>query len=171
MYIKVDYNNCLTNFSCSIRKYFGLEVRHKTIKVVDELLNEKQPKNVVVILFDGMGSLIIGEILKNDDFFIKNKIGNITSVFPSTTTAATTSFLTGLNPNEHGWLRWNMYIKPLDKTMTLFTGEEKVSKLKCDEFKEYLNTVCIPYKYPIDIVSEKEERYAIDTVSIRYAYN
>ena len=41
MYIKVDYNNCLTNFSCSIRKYFGLEVRHKTIKLVDELLNEK----------------------------------------------------------------------------------------------------------------------------------
>ena len=101
MHVKNNYNECITNLACSIRKYFGLEVRHKTIKFVDELLNEKQPKNVVVILFDGMGSLIIGEILKNDDFFIKNKIGNITSVFPSTTTAATTSFLTGLNPNEH----------------------------------------------------------------------
>ena len=149
MYIKVDYNNCLTNLSCSIRKYFGLEVRHKTIKLVDELLNEKQPKNVVVILFDGMGSLIIDEILKNNDFFIKNRIGNITSVFPSTTTAATTSFLTGLNPNEHGWLGWNMYIKPLDKTMTLFTGEEKVSKLKCDEFKEIKRNL-----YSYNIVDE-----------------
>ena len=71
MYTKVDYNNCLTNFSCSIRKYFGLEVKHKTIKLVDDLLEEKQPKNVVVILFDGMGSLIIDEILKKDDFFYK----------------------------------------------------------------------------------------------------
>lgn len=153
MDIKVDYSNCLTNFSCSIRKYFGLEVKHKTIKLVDDLLEEKQPKNVVVILFDGMGSLIIDDILKKDDFFIKNKISNITSVFPSTTTAATTSFLTGLNPNEHGWLGWNMYIKPLDKTITLFTGKEKVSKLECDEFNEIKENL-----YSYDIVDEINDK-------------
>ena len=67
-------------------------VKGSSKKLQGELLNVKQPKKVVVILFDGMGSLIIDEILKNDDFFIKNKICNITSVFPSTTTAATTSF-------------------------------------------------------------------------------
>ena len=144
--IKIDYNNCLTNFSCSIKKYFGLKIKHNTIKVVDDLLEKNNPKNVVVLLFDGMGSIICDETLNKDSFFIKNKLCDITSVFPTTTTAATTSILTGLNPNEHGWLGWNMYIKPIDKTITLFTGREKVSKEVCTEYEEakkklYLNTI------------------------------
>lgn len=49
--------------------------------------------------------------------------------------------------------------------------EADIESIKCDEFKEYLSTVCIPYKYPIDTVSDEEETYPIDTVSIRYAYN
>ena len=49
--------------------------------------------------------------------------------------------------------------------------EADIESIKCDEFKEYLNTVCIPYKYPINTVSGEEETYPIDTVSIRYAYN
>ena len=49
----------------------------------------------------------------------------ITTVFPATTTAATTSIATGLNPVEHGWLGWNMYIEPIDETITLFRNCEK----------------------------------------------
>ena len=53
-------------------------------------------------------------------------------MFPATTTAATTSIRTGLNPIEHGWLGWNMYIAPINETITLFKDsikgeEEKVS--------------------------------------------
>ena len=70
MNIKNNYNECITNLACSIRKYFGLEYKHNTLEYVDRLLNEKKPKNVVVILFDGMGSRILKRALDKDAFFL-----------------------------------------------------------------------------------------------------
>lgn len=125
MVVKNNYNECLTNLGCSIQKYFGLNVKHNSIEYIDNILNENQPKNVVLILFDGMGSRILDRTLDNNDFFIKNRIKEITTVFPATTTAATTSIRTGLNPIEHGWLGWNMYISPIDETITLFRNHRK----------------------------------------------
>lgn len=125
MLVKNNYNECLSNLACSIQKYFGLKAKHNSIEYIDKLLNEKQPKNVVVILFDGMGSRILDRTLEKNSFFIKNKAKEITTVFPATTTAATTSIRTGLNPIEHGWLGWNMYIAPINETITLFRNREK----------------------------------------------
>lgn len=127
MKVKNDYNNCLTNLACSIRKYFGLEYHHQTLSKIDELLKDN-PKNVILILFDGMGSRILDRTLDPNSFFMQNKIDDITSVFPATTTAATTSVRTGLNPCEHGWLGWNMYIHEIDKVITLFLNVEKGTK-------------------------------------------
>mgnify|MGYP001059661525 CR=1 FL=1 len=131
MEVRNNYNECITNLACSIQKYFGIEPKHNTIDCIDKILNEKQPKNVVMILFDGMGARILDRALEENSFFRKNKLKDITTVFPATTTAATTSIITGLNPVEHGWLGWNMYIKPINKTITLFKnqvkGTEKVS--------------------------------------------
>lgn len=125
MIVKNNYNECLTNLACSIQKYFGLNTKHNSIEYIDNLLNERQPKNVVVMLFDGMGSRILERNLEKNSFFVKNKIKEITTVFPATTTAATTSIRTGLNPIEHGWLGWNMYIAPINETITLFKNREK----------------------------------------------
>lgn len=134
MKVKNNYNECLTNIACSIRKYFDLEYHHKTLTYLDEILENKQPKNVIVVLFDGMGSRILDRTLDKNSLFIKNKYKEITTVFPATTTAATTSIRTGLNPIEHGYLGWNMYIKPIDKTITLFLNSEKGKEEPCTEF-------------------------------------
>lgn len=125
MIVRNNYNECLTNLACSIRKYFGLEYKHNTLSYVDELLEKNKPENVVLMLFDGMGSNILTRALDEKTFFRLNKIKDITTVFPATTTAATTSIQTGLNPVEHGWLAWNTYIKPLDKIITMFLNSEK----------------------------------------------
>lgn len=125
MIVKNNYNECLTNLACSIQKYFGLKSKHNSIGYIDKLLDEKQPKNVVLMLFDGMGSRILDRALDKNSFFRKNRIKEITTVFPATTTAATTSIRTGLNPIEHGWLGWNMYIAPINETITLFLNSEK----------------------------------------------
>lgn len=134
MIVKNNYNECLTNLACSIKKYFGLETKHNSIEYVDKLLSEKQPKNVVIILLDGMGSRILDRTLEKDSFLIKNKVKEITTVFPATTTAATISIRTGLNPIEHGWLGWNMYVSPIDKTITLFKDKEKGKEEICSDF-------------------------------------
>ncbi len=154
MIVKNDYNNCLTNLACSIQKYFGLNPKHKTLKYVDDLLDEKKPKNVVCILFDGMGSRILDRTLTPNSFLIKNKYTEITSVFPATTTAATTSIRTGLNPIEHGWLAWNTYISPIDKVITLFKNSEKgKADTICEEFLKVKNKLVS--KSIIDEINEK----------------
>lgn len=157
--LKVNYNECITNLSCSIRKYFGLDYKHSTLEYIDKIFNDKKPENVVVMLFDGMGSRILNRTLKKDDFFIKKIYKEITSVFPSTTTAATTSFLTGLNPIEHGWLGWNMYIKPIDKTITLFLNSEKGKEEVCEDFLQIKSKLKIDNI--IDEINNKENLYAL----------
>ena len=91
MEVKKKYNECLTNLACSIRKYFGLDYRHNTLSYIDELLEAKKTKNVITILCDGMGSKIINRVLNEDSFLLKNRLKDITTVFPATTVAATTS--------------------------------------------------------------------------------
>ena len=59
MVVRNNYNECLTNLACSVRKYFGLEYHHNTLPYIDEILERDKPKNVIVILFDGMGSRIL----------------------------------------------------------------------------------------------------------------
>lgn len=97
------YEESITNLSCSILKYYGVVPKHKTIKEIDDVLSSK--KNVITILLDGLGSKVLEENLPMEAFLIKNKFMDINSVLPSTTVASTTSFLSGLNPIEHGWLR------------------------------------------------------------------
>ena len=80
MKVKNNYDECVTNVACSIRKYFELDYHHKTIKEIDDLLEKKQPKNVVLLLFDGMGSIILDKTL-DENSFLENKVKTITSVF------------------------------------------------------------------------------------------
>lgn len=125
MIVKNNYEECITNLACSIRKYFDLDYKHNTLTYVDELLERKKPKNVITILFDGMGSRILNRSLSKDDFFIKNRYKEITTVFPASTVAATNSYITGLNPNEHGYLGWYTYVSPIDETIMVFRGINK----------------------------------------------
>lgn len=139
MIVKNNYNECLTNLACSIRKYFDLDYKHNTLDYIDKILEEYKPKNVVTILCDGMGSIIIDRMLDKNDFLIKNRLKTITTVFPATTVAATTSMMTGLNPVETGMLGWDMYYKDIDKTVTVFTNSLKEDPLHIPlvEAKEY----------------------------------
>ena len=134
MVVKNNYQECLTNLACSIRKYFNLEYHHNSLPEIDKILDEKKPKNVIVILLDGMGSRILERTLDSDSFFRKNMLRELTTVFPATTTAATTSMRTGLNPVEHGWLGWNTYIPSIDKVITLFLNCDKETKEISQDF-------------------------------------
>ena len=139
MLVKNDYKECLTNLACSIRKYFDLDYKHNTLNYIDKILDEYKPKNVVTILCDGMGSNIMDRILDKDSFLIKNRLKAITTVFPATTVAATTSMMTGLNPIETGMLGWDMYYKDIDKTITVYLNslKEDPNHIALDEAREY----------------------------------
>ena len=122
-HIKPDYDNCLVNFSNSVLKAFGAETSAPTLKMADKLL-EKEYKNVVVLLMDAMGVSILEKHLSPDGFLRSHLAGAYSSVFPPTTVAATTSMLSGLYPNEHGWLGWDMFFPELEKNVTVFLNKD-----------------------------------------------
>ncbi len=127
MIYKPDYTNSITNLANSILKRFNVEPFHPTIKCIDEILKNK--KKILVFLFDGMGEYIIRKHLKEHSFFRSHILTNITSTMPPTTVASTNSLLSGLYPEENGWLGWSQYFKENDKIVEVFTnyikGENK----------------------------------------------
>jgi len=86
---------------------------------MDGLLREKY-KNIVILLLDGMGLDALQYHLAADGFFCRHLLSEYSSVFPSTTTAATISIMSGLTPCEHGWLGWQLYFHELDKFVVPF---------------------------------------------------
>ena len=49
-------------------------------------------------------------------------------MYPPTTVAATTSVMSGLYPNEHGWLGWDIYYPKLNKNVTVFRNIEQLTE-------------------------------------------
>lgn len=153
-----NYNECITNLSNSILKHFNLKTYHNTLPFIDEILS-KDYKNVIVVLCDGMGSILLDEVLDKNSFLIKNRIKTITSVYPPTTTAATTSMLSGLNPNEHGWLGWDLYFKKEDKVITMFLNSLKGTNIPAENYNVARTT--FPYENIINKIGEKYESYGL----------
>lgn len=104
----------------SLRQYYGLKAYHGTDSAVDEWLNGHHFRCVAAILIDALGSSIIKKNCPSDGFFTERKAEDITTVFPPTTTAATTAFRTGHTPVETGWLGWNQYFREKDDNIILF---------------------------------------------------
>ena len=122
---KIDYDNSLTSLACSIEKYFEINPLHKTMPYIDQLLEEKKPDNVILLLFDGLGSKIMEKVLDKNDFLMKNMKKEFYSVFPPTTASCLNTIKNGLNPSEHGWLGWSTYVPPIKKIINLYQNREK----------------------------------------------
>lgn len=122
-----DYDHCLVNLANSILKKFDAKTSAKTLPLADEYL-AKDYQNVVVLLLDAMGISILERHLEKDGFFRRHLAGAYDSVYPPTTVAATTSILSGLYPNEHGWLGWDVYYPELDKNVTVFQNLEQLQE-------------------------------------------
>ena len=141
-----DYKNSIANMPNSVLEYFGVETVGDTLPVFDGLL-QKQYKNVVVLLLDGLGVSTIREHLKEDGSFRTHLKCEYSSTFLSTTVAATTSALSGLQPCEHAWLGWDCYYPQIDKTVTVFlntvtgTGEPAADYNVATKFTPYVNVI------------------------------
>jgi hypothetical protein len=94
---------------------------------------EIDTKNIVLIVIDGLGF----EFLKKhkESFLWKHNKGKLTSVFPSTTCAAISSFATGLAPTNHGFTGWFMYFKELGMVTIPLRFTTRAGKL--DLSKQY----------------------------------
>lgn len=134
-----NYDNCIVNLSNSILNSLGVLPVGKTLPLADELL-KKDYKNTVILLLDGLGTSIMEGNLKEDGFFRTHFVDSISTVFPPTTVAATTSAMSGLQPIEHAWLGWDCYYPQVDENVTVFLNmKQGTDKPVADEN--------IPWKY------------------------
>ena len=115
-----NYDRSILSIASSVLNHFGVkDCQHKTLPEFDKLL-KKDYKNIIVMLFDGLGTSSLNYHLKENDFLRKHYVTDISSVFPSTTVAATTSVLSGYSPAECGWLGWDLYFEEIGENVAIF---------------------------------------------------
>lgn len=118
----VYYDESILSYVSSIREYFGLSSSYKPNSKFLDLINNRSPKKIFLLLVDGMGANLIEHKLPVDSFLRKNMINKVSTVFPATTVAATTSIRNGKAPNENAWLGWVQYLSEVNDYIIPFTG-------------------------------------------------
>lgn len=138
-----NYEHCILGIISSILKYYNVDTKHKSLDKIDKILNEKKYKNVVLLILDGMGDIILKNIDENG-YFRQNQIDIVTSVYPSTTTAALTTYYSGKPPFETGWIAWSQYFKEYGKNIDMLPHTQSLTGLSIknaslDVFKKVVN--------------------------------
>ena len=159
-----NYDHCILGTITSLLKYYNVNTTHKSSEKIDKLLNEKEYKNVIFLILDGLGEHILNNISPNG-FLSNHKIDCVTSVYPSTTTAALTSYYSGKPPYETGWIAWSQYFKEYGRALDMFSHNESYLKepLKqplIDVYKTTLNYESIFDK--IELASPNVKTYEIE---------
>jgi hypothetical protein len=70
-------------------------------------------RHIVLLVLDGLGYNHLQRAARGG-FLQRHHHSRLTSVFPSTTASAVTTFLTGLAPQQHALTGWHMYFSELD---------------------------------------------------------
>ncbi len=117
-----DYEHSILNVTASILKHYNAPTAYKTLPIIEEALVDKH--HVVLVLLDGMGVNILYKHLFKDAFLLKHLKDVISSVFPPTTVAATTTVLSGLPPYVSGHLGWVQYFPKEDAMISLFPNQD-----------------------------------------------
>lgn len=149
-----NYENCLMNITTTILKHYKVQTKYNSLPILEGELN-KGYRNIVYILIDAMGDSILEKHSDVTEYIRKNQVKTLTTVFPSTTTSATTSVLTGKPPVETGWVGWLQYIKEEDKSVIFFFNkdfyDEKV------EFDYNVSQKFAPVTKIYDLIKDRNE--------------
>lgn len=74
-------------------------------------------RRIVLMVIDGLGYNYLSS--RRDSTFNRHLQGPLTSVFPTTTASAITSFYTGVAPQQHGITGWFMWLRELGSVATV----------------------------------------------------
>jgi len=108
---KPDYEKSIVNLMSTFLKYFDCQTFHDEYPLegpLEGLLNDV--KKIVIFLIDGMGYEKFIEMNKELNF---ENVVKVSSVFPTTTAAALTSWFTAKTPKEHGLLGYILYLREI----------------------------------------------------------
>ncbi len=132
-----DYQHGLLQISASLHHQYGLETGYENDPDVTGWIEKHDLRCIVAVLIDAMGSGILRKHLDENAFFRRHMIKQTETVFPTTTAAATISFLTGRSPAENAWMGWNQYFREKDDNIVLFLNRSQYGTGIYPEFAEH----------------------------------
>ena len=147
-----NYEHCILNLITSILKNYNVETKYKSLESMDNILNNKY-KNVVFIILDGMGEHIL-EKVSPTGYFRKKEIDCITSVYPSTTTAALTTYYSGKPPYETGWIAWSQYFKEYGRDIDMLSHRESYTSRDLKNARINVFDTIVKYKSVFEQIEE-----------------
>jgi predicted AlkP superfamily pyrophosphatase or phosphodiesterase len=152
-----NYQDSILNVSNSLLKHYGAKTHYNGQKELDAILNKKY-RHIAVFLIDAMGAKIIERHRPENSFFRQHMLKSITTVCPSTTSAATTAFLSGRSPLQTGWFGWQQYFDNYDRHIILFKNEDYYTA-------EALNTDIINNDLPYENIFEQIKKAKPEVVT------
>lgn len=105
-----DYDRSILSTLSALTGYFGVQSAYPPLRELAPLLATR-PRHVMLLLLDGMGKFPLERALEADSYLRAHALADVTSIFPPTTAAATTSYYCGLSAYESGWLGWHLHMK------------------------------------------------------------
>jgi len=123
---------CTVNLMSSLGKVVGsnLKTGYKPLKGLD-VKSLKNYKNVVLVVVDGLGYEYLAK--QKNSFLKKHLSQKLCSVFPPTTAAAVTVFLTGLPAQQHGLPGWYVFLKEIGILTTILPFVPRVGGLRLSD--------------------------------------
>ncbi len=129
-----DYKNSIVNLVSSILEIYDVKTNHPPLKQLDTEALKKQ-KNIIFFVLDGFGVNLLNKFASSTKFLNNNYLSPITSVFPSTTSAAITSLISGKTPWEHGAVGWTLYFKEFAKNIDYLPNWDSITNKTQDSTK------------------------------------
>lgn len=132
-----DY--CFANVPHTVGSMLGVDTGRP---LPDDVLpaGDPEPGIVLVVLIDGLGLSVWkrdrGRHTLLDTVTDRGIVTPLTSVYPSETTAALTTFHTGTLPAEHGGIGWNVYEPLTDECFEALTYQRKDGSRPALEFSK-----------------------------------
>jgi len=145
--MKPDFNNCILNVTSAIQAKYNISSKYEVNKLVYDKI--KSSKHVFLLVLDGLGRNVVEQHLDHNSFIVRNSVDYISTVFPPTTVAATTSLLSGKSPGETGWIGWHQYFEDYKKEVVMFKNTNALTgeKLTVNVANTYLGYDPFYYKF------------------------
>lgn len=150
--LQPDYSNSIVNLVSSIVRALGGEEANDYGPLAGLKGLEASDRPLVLLIIDGLGDTFLQSF--PDSFLCQHRKGRLSSVFPSTTASAITSFFTGVAPQQHAITGWHTYFKELGTVGTVlpfiprYRGESftkaGISPAHLVEHGTVINTLDVP---------------------------
>ncbi len=101
----------------------GQPTSHPPLRVLESSTIASH-RNLLLLVIDGLGHGYLQDAGRGT-WLQEQGPERITSVFPSTTAAAITTFITGDAPQQHALTGWHMYFRELGAVLTVLPGEPR----------------------------------------------